>query len=128
MQKHTTKGSKDSVFTDTDTVARLDDSLEAEYTTREVLERIWFDHFVPHKKHLFIAGAAMLVSAATTGAVPLIIKEAGTEIFNYQNQSMVVTVTIAVIIITILKTLSEYISSVTVAFLGLRFVSDLRIK
>jgi len=126
--KGTIKGAKDSVFTDAGTVARQDDNLEGEYSTRDVLERIWFEHFIPHKKHLVIAGIAMAVSAATTGAVPLIIKYAGEEIFVNKNQSVVMGVTIAAIIITICKTLAEYMSNVTVSYLGLRFVSDLRIK
>jgi len=122
------KDTKDNIFTDTGEVARKDDNLEAEYTTRAVLGRIWHEHFIPHKKHLVIAGIAMAVSAATTGAVPLIIKYAGEEIFVNKNQAVVLSVTIAAIIITICKTLSEYMSNVTVSYLGLRFVSDLRIK
>lgn len=128
MQKGAPQANKDNVFTDTGSIARKDDSLQTEYTTRQVLERIWNDHFLPRKRHLMIAGAAMAVSAATTGAVPLIIQYAGDEIFVNQNQSVALAVSAAAIVITIFKTLSEYVSNVTVSFLGLRFVSDLRIK
>ena len=116
------------MFTDTQTISRKDDNLEVEYTTRDVLGRIWRDHFLPRKKHLAIAATAMAVSAATTGAVPLIIQYAADEIFVNKNQAVVMTVTIAALVITVFKTISEYVSNVTVSYLGLRFVSDLRIQ
>lgn len=122
------KGTKDNVFGDSGAVVRQDDSLQVEYTTRQVVERIWRDHFRPRIRLMIITGLAMAVSAATTGAVPLIIQRAADEIFEFQNKDIILPLTIAVIVITFLKTLSEYVSAVAVGYLGLRFIADLRIK
>ncbi len=124
MQKIT----KDNIFGDADKIARRDDSLQTDYTTRQVVERIWVDHFRPRWRLMALTGFAMAVSAGTTGAVPLIIQRAADEIFVNQNKEMILTVTIAAIVITILKTISEYVSGVAVGYLGLRFIADLRIK
>ena len=122
------KGTTDSVFGDSGDIARQDDSLQVDYTTRQVVERIWSEHFQPRWRLVTLTGLAMAVSAGTTGAVPLIIKRAADEIFKYQNKEIIFPLTIAVIVITFLKTISEYISGVAVGYLGLRFIADLRIK
>ena len=97
MQKGAPKASKDSIFTDAISVVRKDDSLQIDYTTRQVVERIWSDHFKPRMRFMMVAGLAMAVSAATTGAVPLIIQRAGDEIFVNQNKEMIASITIAAI-------------------------------
>ena len=121
------ESAKDRLFSDVQSVARGDDALQKTYTTRQVIERIWTEHFRPRMKIVAVVVAAMVVSALLTGAVPFFIKTAGDEIFVKHNESMIYTVTIAVIVLTLLKTSSEYLSNVAVNYLGNRFIADMRL-
>ncbi len=118
----------ETLFSDARSVERQDDNLQVAYSTRAVVQRIWLEHFRPRTKLLLIAGVAMVFSAATSGAVPLLIKQAVDEIFIGRNEAMVYTVTLAVVVITLIKTISEYSANVTVSYLGLRFIADMRIR
>ena len=115
------------MFRDVQAIGRSDDALQKTYTTRQVISRIWAEHFRPRLNIVAIVVLAMVVSALLTGAVPFFIKTAGDEIFVNQNKSMVYTITIAVVVLTLLKTSSEYFSTVAVNYLGNRFIADMRI-
>lgn len=118
---------QEKLFRDNKLSERAHDSLTEDYTTKEVATRIWRQHLRPRIKLLFLSSLAMIVSAATTGAVPLLIQRATDDIFIDKNSAMVLVICFAVIIVTTLKTFSEYISNVTVGYLGQRFVADMRI-
>lgn len=118
---------QEKLFSDNKLTERAHDSLTEEYTTAEVASRIWHQHLRPRLKLLFLSSLAMIVSAATTGAVPLLIQRATDDIFINKDSAMVLVICFAVIVVTTLKTLSEYISNVTVGYLGQRFVADMRI-
>ena len=92
------------------------------------MRRIWTEHLLPRRRYLVIAGIAMIVSAGTTGLVPIVIQQVADEIFIRGNQNLVYLLTIAVLVITVLKTVSEFVSKVTLNFLGNRFVADMRIQ
>lgn len=119
---------QEKLFTDNKLDERDHDSLSDNYTTGQVAMRIWQEHLKPRLKLLILASLAMAVSAATTGAVPLLIQRATDDIFVNQKASMVMILAVAVVIVTALKTLAAYISNVTVGYLGQRFVSDMRIQ
>ena len=119
---------QEKLFTDNKLDERDHDSLSDNYTTGQVAMRIWQEHLKPRLKLLILASLAMAVSAATTGAVPLLIQRATDDIFVNQKASMVMILAVAVVIVTALKTIAAYISNVTVGYLGQRFVSDMRIQ
>ncbi len=119
---------QEKLFTDNELSESKVDSLNVEYTTREVALRIWHEHLKPRYKLLILASLAMAVSAGTTGAVPLLIQRATDDIFINRNENMILVLCLAVVAVTALKTLSAYVSSVSVGYLGQRFVSDMRIK
>jgi ATP-binding cassette, subfamily B, bacterial MsbA len=77
---------------------------------------------------LVLASAAMLLTAATTGAIPFIIQKTADDVFVAKNQEMVYWVTAAIVVVTIIKAIAEYVAEVTVAYLGYRFIADLRIS
>ena len=70
----------------------------------------------------------MLLTAATTGAIPFIIQKTADDVFVAKNQEMIYWVTAAIVVVTIVKAISEYVADVTVAYLGHRFIADLRIQ
>lgn len=119
---------QEKLFSDNQLTDRDNDILSEEYTTKEVAKRIWDEHLRPRIKLLALSSLAMMVSAATTGAVPLLIQRATDDIFINHQVSMIYLICGAVIVVTTLKTFSEYISNVTVGYLGEKFVADMRIQ
>jgi subfamily B ATP-binding cassette protein MsbA len=119
---------KDQLFRDTSAIKRSADQLQADYTTGEIVARIWREHLRPRIGLLLLASFAMLLTAATTGAIPFLIQRTADDVFVAKNEEMVYWVTAAIVIVTIIKAIAEYIADVTVAYLGHRFIADLRIQ
>jgi subfamily B ATP-binding cassette protein MsbA len=120
---------KDNVFIDARVAARGGDELTAErYTTRQIVERIWHENLRPHGVLLGFGILAMLLTAVTTGAIPFLIQRTADDIFVDKNADMVLWITLAVVVITTLKAVSEYVANVTIGYLGHRFIADLRLQ
>ncbi len=119
---------QDTLFSDSRAIERSNDNLQVEYTTEEVARRIWREHFRPRFWILLLAGIGMALSAATTGAFPFLIQMASDEIFVNKDASAVYTITTLVLAVTVCKAFSSYIATVTVGYLGHRFIADLRIS
>ncbi len=119
---------KDQLFRDSSAITRSTDELQAHYTTKAIVIRIWRENLRPRFGLLAVAALAMLLTAATTGAIPLILQRTADDLFVAKNAQMVYWITAAIVIVTIIKAISEYIADVTVAYLGHRFVADLRLQ
>jgi subfamily B ATP-binding cassette protein MsbA len=119
---------KDLLFRDANIVTRGADELQVHYTTWQIVGRIWREHLRPRIGLLLIASAAMLLTAATTGAIPFLIQRTADDVFVGKSEQMVYWITAAIVIVTVVKACAEYIADVTVAYLGHRFVADLRIQ
>ncbi|HEV7462476.1 MAG TPA: ABC transporter ATP-binding protein [Methyloceanibacter sp.] len=110
------------------TITRSADELQIEYTTSEIILRIWREHLRPRIGLLLLASLAMILTAATTGAIPFLIQRTADDVFVAKNQTMVYWITAAIVVVTIIKAIAEYVADVTVAYLGHRFIADLRIE
>lgn len=119
---------KEQLFRDASAITRSADELQVDYTTGEVLGRIWREHLRPRFPLLSLAALAMLLTAATTGAIPFLIQRTADDVFVAKNADMVYWITAAIVIVTVLKAVSEYVADVTVAYLGNRFIADLRLQ
>lgn len=119
---------KGNVFTNVDAVTRGGDELSAHYTTTDIVKRIWSEHLRPHVFLLSMATVAMLLTAATTGAIPFLIQRTADDVFVAKKADMVYWITAAIVIITAIKAIAEYVANVTVAYLGHRFIADLRLQ
>ena len=119
---------KDNLFRDVSTASRGVDELAANYSTGDIVKRIWAEHLRPRMGLLCAATAAMLLTAATTGAIPFLIQRTADDVFVAKNADMVYWITGAIVIVTLIKAASEYIADVTVAYLGHRFIADLRLQ
>jgi ATP-binding cassette, subfamily B, bacterial MsbA len=119
---------KDQLFRDVSTITRSADELQIEYTTSEIILRIWREHLRPRIGLLLLASLAMILTAATTGAIPFLIQKTADDVFVAKNQTMVYWITAAIVVVTIIKAIAEYVADVTVAYLGHRFIADLRIE
>jgi ATP-binding cassette, subfamily B, bacterial MsbA len=119
---------KDQLFRDASVITRSADELQVNYTTKDIVIRIWREHLRPRLGLLVLASLAMLLTAATTGAIPFLIQRIADDVFVAKNAQMVYWITAAIVIVTVVKAASEYIADVTVAYLGHRFVADLRLQ
>jgi subfamily B ATP-binding cassette protein MsbA len=119
---------KDQLFRDANAITRSADELQVEYSTGEILLRIWREHLRPRLALLLLASLAMLLTAATTGAMPFLIQRTADDVFIAKNQTMVYWIAAAIVVVTVIKAVAEYIADVTVAYLGHRFIADLRIQ
>jgi ABC-type multidrug transport system fused ATPase/permease subunit len=70
----------------------------------------------------------MILTAATTGAIPFLIQKTADDVFVAKNQDMVDWITAAIVVVTMIKAIAEYVGDVTVNYLGNRFIADLRIQ
>jgi subfamily B ATP-binding cassette protein MsbA len=119
---------KDQLFRDSSTITRGADELEVDYTTGEIVLRIWKEHLRPRIGLLLLASFAMLLTAATTGAIPFLIQRTADDVFVGKSAQMVYWITGAIVIVTVIKAIAEYVADVTVNYLGNRFIADLRIQ
>jgi subfamily B ATP-binding cassette protein MsbA len=119
---------KDNLFRDVSAITRRADEIQDSYPTREIVLRIWREHLRPRFGILAIAFLAMTLTAATTGAIPFLIQRAADDVFVAKKADMIYWITGAIILVTVLKAVAEYVADVTVAYLGQRFVADLRIQ
>ena len=118
---------QDNLFSDSRAVTRSDDNLQVDYTTEEIVKRIWREHLRPRYGLLMLAGFAMLLAAGSTGAMPKLIQLAADDVIDGKNMDAVYFIVPLVIGVTAARALSSYISTVTVGYLGHRFIADLRI-
>ena len=72
---------KDSLFKDVRDIEREDDALQKNYSTKEIVERVWRENLYPRRKLVALAVTAMLFAAATTGLMVPAIKFAIDDIF-----------------------------------------------
>jgi subfamily B ATP-binding cassette protein MsbA len=119
---------KEHLFRDVSAISRGADELQARYSTADIVKRIWHEHLRPRGALLGIAIVAMLLTAATTGAIPFLIQRTADDVFVAKKEDMVYWVTAAIVIVTLVKALAEYVANVSVAYLGHRFIADLRIQ
>ena len=125
---------KDQLFRDS-RITRSADELHVNfttgnivYTTGNIVRRIWKEHLRPRIGLLLLATVAMLLIAATTGAIPFLIQRTADELFVRNSAQMVFWISGAIMVVTIVKAIAEYVSDVTMNYLGNRFIADLRIQ
>lgn len=86
------------------------------------------DHLRPRAKLIVVSLIAMFFIAITTGAVPFLIQTATDEVFENRNKTYLYLLPIAVILVTLVKSIAEYVSKVTEAYIGQSIVADLRLE
>jgi subfamily B ATP-binding cassette protein MsbA len=117
-----------TLFTESSSIKRSDDELQKTYTTEEVVGRIWHEHLRPRMGLLILAGISLAFAAATTGAIPFLIQMTADSVFVEKKKDMIYPIMFFIVGVTFVKAVTEYISNVTVGYLGHRFIADLRIQ
>jgi subfamily B ATP-binding cassette protein MsbA len=119
---------KDQLFRDASAITRSADALQAHYSAAEVALRIWREHLRPRFGLLVLASLGMALTAAMTGAIPFLIQKTADDVFVAKNEQMVYWISAAIVMVTVIKAVAEYVANVTVGYLGHRFISDLRLQ
>ncbi len=108
----------ENLFKDVREIDREDDHLQKHYTPKQIVARVWAENLYPRRKLLALAIISMLFAAATTGAMVPAIKFAIDDIFVARKMEFVYYLAAATFLITLIKTVSEYISKLTMGYLG----------
>jgi len=118
---------KDSIFSDASHIKSEGGVVHTSYTAKEIIARIWKENLYPRRKRLAIAVIAMVFASATTGLMVPAIKFAIDDIFVARNMEYVYYLAGATFLITLIKTIAEYVAKVSMGYLGNRFIADIRI-
>ncbi len=118
----------DEVFSDNTKLEQIDDGLEKEgLTTRDMLSRIVLIYLKPRMSLLGLSLLAMLVVAATTGLMPVLVKQAIDAFLDDSTKSIPVWIPWAIIAVTAFKALNDFFVRVTRSYLSFRTVADIQI-
>ncbi len=118
----------DEVFSDNTKLEQVDDGLEKEgLTTRDMLSRIVLIYLKPRMSLLGLSLLAMLVVAATTGLMPVLVKQAIDAFLNDGTKGIPVWIPWAIVAVTALKALNDFFVRVTRSYLSFRTVADIQI-
>lgn len=102
--------------------------VDADYDVAATVRRIFKDHVLPHWKVLIAAVTTMVFVAATTGALPFLMRNAADEIFVNKNVSMLYLLPVLVILVMGVRSAAEYVSRVTEAYIAGRVTADLQAR
>lgn len=91
-----------------------------------VIKRILREFVLPRRALVARSLLVMLFLAATTGALPFLLKTAADEIFVAKNASMLYAIPLTVVVVMALRSLAEYFVRVTEARISAGIVADLR--
>lgn len=115
------------ILLDKDMTGRDDDTLDVPAApTFDIVRRIAHEHLRPRWPILVVTLATMAFVAATTGAMPFLMQRAIDDIFVAKDETMLMVLPIAVLLVMMTRGLADYVARVTEAYLGSRIIADLR--
>jgi len=116
------------VFSDKSKLEQIDDGLEREgMTSRDMLSRIIQVYLKPRTGLLALSLLAMLVVAASTGLMPILVKLAIDTFLKDSTKGIPLWIPLAIVAVTAFKALNDYFVRVTRSYLGYRTVADIQI-
>ncbi len=93
-----------------------------------VMNRLVREFIAPHWRVLAVGLSAMIFVAATTGALPYLMKLVADEILEGKNEALLYTLPLVILVVMTLRAIADWISRVADAWLGNRVIADLRIR
>jgi len=118
----------EEVFSDTSELEQKDDGFERDgMTARDMLSRIVLIYLMPRKGLLILSFLAMLIVAATTGLMPVLVKKAISVFLDDSTTGVPTWLPWAIVGVTTFRALNEYFVNVTRSYLGFRTVADVQI-
>lgn len=97
-------------------------------TTTALMMRLAREFVAPHWRILAIGLTAMTFGAATTGALPYLMKVVADEILEGKNEALLYTLPLVILVIMTFRALADWVSGIADAWLGNRLIVDLRVR
>ena len=94
--------------------------------TYKLLKRLFKNYVKKHHSKLTISIICMIVVAAATALNAWMMQPVLDEIFINKNQTLIVLIPIAVILIATMKGLASYFQSILMSFIGYKLVADIQ--
>ena len=94
--------------------------------TSKLLKRLFSDYVKKHYSKLIISIFCMIIVAAATALNAWMMQPVLDEIFINKNQTLIIIIPIAIIIIAIVKGLASYFQSIFMSFIGYKLVADIQ--
>ena len=94
--------------------------------TLELLKRLFSNYVTKHYSKLFISVICMIIIAAATALNAWMMQPVLDEIFINKNQTLIILIPLAVILIAIFKGGASYIQSIFMSFIGYKVVADIQ--
>ena len=105
-----------------------DDLSAGDASPRAVMSRLVREFIAPHWRVLAVGLSAMVFVAATTGALPYLMKLVADEILEGKNEALLFTLPLVILVVMTSRALADWVSRVADAWLGGRVIADLRIR
>ena len=91
-----------------------------------ILSRIFENYVKKHSRKLIISIICMIIVSATTALTAWMMQPVLDDIFIDKNESLILIIPLAILLIAVVKGISSYIQSVLMSFVGYRLVADLQ--
>ena len=95
-------------------------------STFELLKRLFHNYVKKHQIKLIFSIICMGIVAATTAINAWMMQPVLDEIFINKNETLILLIPIAIIIIAIIKGIASYFQSILMSFIGYRLVADIQ--
>jgi subfamily B ATP-binding cassette protein MsbA len=99
-----------------------------DHSSRRLLVRLWRDHIGRYKGRLVAALACMVMVAVSTAAVAYVMKPVIDDVFVNRDRDMLVMVSVAILVIFVVKGLSTFGQTALMTFVGQRVIADMQIR
>ena len=106
----------------------FDALLDKSHSRWPVFVRLIRECMLPHWRTGAILIAALIVNAATAGAMPFLLKRVGDDVFVAKNEALVLVLPALIVLAVIVRALSDWVSAVAEGSLGTRMVAEIRIR
>ena len=97
-------------------------------STRALLSRLVRNHVRPYFGRLGLAMVCMAIGAGATAGLAQLMEPVLDRVFIDKDQSILVLITLAVLVISLLKGLASYFEGVLMGYVGQRIIADLQTK
>ena len=91
-----------------------------------ILSRIFENYVKKHSRKLIISIICMIIVSATTALNAWMMQPVLDDIFIDKNESLIMIIPLAILLIAVVKGISSYVQSVLMSFVGYRLVADLQ--
>jgi subfamily B ATP-binding cassette protein MsbA len=106
----------------------FDALIQGDHSRWPVFKRLVRECLLPHWRVVAISVSAMIVTAASAGAMPFLLKQVGDEVFVQKNAALVFVLPALMVLVFLIRGVAVWVSTVADAALGTKIVAELRLR